>query len=67
MTDTRIHSLHDLIERFRGGKTKSLNLDLAYHLEISFLAFPMTKRDELNPVTVQPDWTTIITTQLNSY
>src|ERR1700730_7176436 len=33
MTDRGIKSRHNLIERFRGGKSKSLDLDFVYHLE----------------------------------
>jgi hypothetical protein len=36
MTDGRIKSRHNLIERFRGGKAESLNLDLSDHLEDPF-------------------------------
>jgi hypothetical protein len=36
MTNSRVKSRHNLIERFRGGKAESLDLDFAYHLEISF-------------------------------
>jgi hypothetical protein len=58
MTDRRIKSRHNLIERFRGDKAESLDLDFVYHLEIPLLALSMAKRLGLNPVTVQPDWTT---------
>jgi len=33
VTDSRINSRYNLIERFRGGKTESLNLDLSDYLE----------------------------------
>jgi hypothetical protein len=33
MTDSRINSRHNLIERFRGRKTESLNLDFSNHFE----------------------------------
>jgi hypothetical protein len=39
VTDSRVKSSHNLIERFRGSKAKSLNLDSFYHLEVpSWLA-----------------------------
>jgi hypothetical protein len=56
MTDSRIKSRHNLIERFRGCKAESLDLDF-FIISKSPSAFPMTKRHGLNPVTVQPDWT----------
>jgi hypothetical protein len=43
MTDSRIKSRHNLIERLRGGKAESLDLDFLYHLEISF-GFPNDKK-----------------------
>src|SRR5579864_4435315 len=41
MTDTRMHSLHNLIELFRGRKAESLNLDLSYHVEALSWSCPM--------------------------
>jgi len=41
MTDGRIKSLHNLIERFRGRKAESLNLDFSYHLEALSWPSPM--------------------------
>jgi len=35
MTDTRMNSLHNLIEQFRGRKAESLNLDFSYHVVVS--------------------------------
>jgi hypothetical protein len=41
MTDTRMNSLHDLIERFRGRKAESLNLDFSDHVEALSWPCPM--------------------------
>jgi len=41
MTDTRINSRYNLIERFRGGKAESLDLDFSYHLEALSWPSPM--------------------------
>jgi hypothetical protein len=43
VTDIRINSRHNLIERLRGGKDESLDLDLSYHLEALFWPSPMQK------------------------
>jgi hypothetical protein len=58
MTDTRIKNRHNLIERLRGSKTESLDLDFSYHLKALFWPSPMPKYMDSVDVTVQPDRTT---------
>jgi hypothetical protein len=38
-----IRARHNLIERLRGGKSESLDLDFSYHLEALFWPSPMPK------------------------
>lgn len=49
MTDSHIKSRHNLVERFRGRKAESFDLDFSDHLEISFLAFANGKETRAQP------------------